>query len=179
MPEMRVELLQRMPIFGAIRDDALEFLLQQTRSVKVRAGAYFFRETDPADCMYVLESGRVAVLKSWQGKELLMRHLGEGDCFGEMALMDLLPRSASVRAEEDCSAIELTSINAVDRGPFSRNVYQTAASAVTPASTYAASAAIANALPLVNRGSSGSGGGMPSAISLLSSSLYFCDCSPR
>jgi CRP-like cAMP-binding protein len=106
--EMRVELLQRMPIFGAIRDDALAFLLQQTRSVRVRAGAYFFRETDPADCMYVLESGRVAVLKSWQGKELLMRHLGEGDCFGEMALMDLLPRSASVRAEEDCSAIELT-----------------------------------------------------------------------
>jgi CRP/FNR family cyclic AMP-dependent transcriptional regulator len=108
MQAMRVELLQRMPIFGAIREDALEFLLEQTRTVTVAAGEYFFRETDPADCMYVLEAGRVAVLKSWQGRDLLMRHLGEGDCFGEMALMDLLPRSASVRAEQDCRAIELT-----------------------------------------------------------------------
>jgi CRP/FNR family cyclic AMP-dependent transcriptional regulator len=108
MLAMRVELLQGMPIFGAIDERALAFLLEQTRTVTVRAGEYFFRETDPADCMYVLEAGRVAVLKSWQGRELLMRYLGEGDCFGEMALMDLLPRSASVRAEEDCKAIVLT-----------------------------------------------------------------------
>src|SRR5262245_43771080 len=108
MQAMRIEMLQRMPIFGAIRDDALSFLLNQTQMVSVAAGEYFFREKDPADCMYVLETGRVAVLKSWQGRDLLMRYLGVGDCFGEMALMDLLPRSASVRAEENCTAIELT-----------------------------------------------------------------------
>ena len=38
---------------------------------------------------------------------MLLRHLEFGDCFGEMALMDLVPRSASVRAVEHCVAIEL------------------------------------------------------------------------
>ena len=103
----QIKLLQRMPIFGAIRDDALEFIVDQTRSVAVRAGTYFFREEDEALSMFVLETGRVAILKNWLGEELLVRELGPGDCFGEMALMDLLPRSASVRALEDCLALEL------------------------------------------------------------------------
>ena len=58
--------------------------------------------------MFVLEAGKVAVLKSWRGQEYLLRILKEGDCFGEMAVMDLLPRSASIRAVEDCTAIRLS-----------------------------------------------------------------------
>jgi CRP/FNR family transcriptional regulator, cyclic AMP receptor protein len=108
MSATRMDLLQQMPIFGAIRDDALAFLLDAVPSVRVAAGQYFFRERDPADCMYVLESGRVAVLKDWAGREMVLHHLGEGDCFGEMALLDLSARSASVRAETDCQAITLT-----------------------------------------------------------------------
>ena len=104
----RVELLQQMPIFGAVREDALQLLLEGAGSARVPAGAYFFREKDLAQSMFVLESGRVAVLKPWQGRELQLRLLGPGDCFGEMALLDLFPRSASVRAVEDCSAIELS-----------------------------------------------------------------------
>jgi len=103
----RLELLQQMPIFGAVREDALQVLLEPTRSVRVAAGSYFFHERDPANCMYVLESGRAVVLKEWQGRELQLRRFGPGDCFGEMAMLDLFPRSAAVRAEEDCQAIEL------------------------------------------------------------------------
>ena len=106
-PPTRIELLQRMPVFGAIRGDALQFLLEQARAVVVRAGQFFFRESDPAESMFVLESGRAAVLKGWHGRECLVHSLGAGDCFGEMALMDLCPRSASVRADLDCHAIEL------------------------------------------------------------------------
>jgi CRP-like cAMP-binding protein len=109
MDTARMELLQQMPIFGAIQDDALRFLLEPVPSVTVPAGQFFFRERDPADCMYVLESGRVAVLKDWAGRELVLHHLGQGDCFGEMALLDLFPRSASVRAVDDCRAMALTS----------------------------------------------------------------------
>jgi len=105
---MRVELLQQMPIFGAIRDDALKFLLEPVPSITVPAGQFFFRERDAADCMYVLESGRVAVLKDWAGREMLLRQLGQGDCFGEMALLDLFARSASVRAVDECRAMALT-----------------------------------------------------------------------
>ena len=109
MQPVRLELLQRMPIFGAIRDDALLFLLAQAREVSVAAGAYFFRENDQASSMFVLESGRVVVFKSWQGRDVVLNNMEAGDCFGEMALMDLCPRSASVRAETDCVAIELGS----------------------------------------------------------------------
>jgi CRP-like cAMP-binding protein len=107
MPTIRLELLQRMPIFGAIREDALHFLLEQAREVFVPEGAFFFREGDAASSMFVLQAGRVDVLKGWRGRELVLHHLEPGDCFGEMALMDLFPRSASVRATQDCTAIEL------------------------------------------------------------------------
>ncbi|HEY1392129.1 MAG TPA: cyclic nucleotide-binding domain-containing protein [Methylibium sp.] len=107
MPVTSIELLQRMPIFGAISDEALRFLLEQAGVVQVAAGEFFFRENDPADSMFVLETGRAAVLKGWRGQELLLHHLEAGDCFGEMALMDLFPRSASVQAMLDCEAIEI------------------------------------------------------------------------
>ncbi len=103
----RLELLQQMPIFGAIREDSLALLLAHARAVAVRAGDYFFREADPASSMFVLEAGRVTVIKSWRGRDLVLHSLVVGDCFGEMALMDLYPRSASVRADDDCRAIEI------------------------------------------------------------------------
>jgi CRP/FNR family transcriptional regulator, cyclic AMP receptor protein len=111
MHEARIELLQRMPIFGGIRADVLQFLLGLCPVVSVPTNEYFFREHDQADSMFVLEAGKVAILKSWRGREYLLRILKEGDCFGEMAVMDLLPRSASVRAVEDCTAIRLSAAN--------------------------------------------------------------------
>jgi len=107
MTSTRIELLQRMPIFGAINDEALQFLLANAQARSLRRGEFLFREDDPASSMFVIESGRVAVFKSWQGREMLLRQLEAGDCVGEMALMDLYPRSASVRAVEDCSVIEI------------------------------------------------------------------------
>ena len=107
MQRDRVELLQRMPIFGALREDTLELLLAQAPLVCHRAGECFFSEHDAATAMYVLDCGRVEVFKSWQGRDHALHELGPGDCFGEMALIDLQPRSASVRALVDCCAIEL------------------------------------------------------------------------
>lgn len=107
----RIELMQQMPVFGAIGAETIEFLLERAPVVQVAAGRYFFHEADPASSMYVLETGRVTIFKSWQGHKLLLRRLEKGDCFGEMALLDLFPRSASVRADADCSAIELTCAN--------------------------------------------------------------------
>ena len=111
MQEARIELLQRMPIFGGIRADILEVLLGLCSVVSVPANDFFFHECDQADSMFVLEAGKAAVLKSWCGQDYLLRTLKEGDCFGEMAVMDLCPRSASVRAVEDCSAIRISAAN--------------------------------------------------------------------
>jgi CRP-like cAMP-binding protein len=108
MQDARVELLQQRPIFGGIRTDILVFLLDRCDVVRVRRNDYFFREGDAAQSMFVLETGRAAILKLWQGEQRLLRALEQGDCFGEMALMDMKSRSASVVATEDCTAIELS-----------------------------------------------------------------------
>jgi CRP/FNR family transcriptional regulator, cyclic AMP receptor protein len=106
--QTRSEVLQNMPIFGGLREDALRVLLEQAHSVERRAGAWFFREGDPARSMFVLETGQAQVTKHWGGREFVLNSLQPGDCFGEMALMDLAPRSASVRAESDCRSMEFS-----------------------------------------------------------------------
>ena len=109
MTTAHIQLLQAMPIFGALRDDTLEFLVGLARSVRVHAGDYFFREGEPATGLFVIETGAATVLKGWEGQEIVLRQLRAGDCFGEMALLDLMPRSASVRADEDCLALQIDS----------------------------------------------------------------------
>ncbi len=111
MQQARIELLQRMPIFGGVRANILEFLVGLCPVESVPKNEFFFREGDQADWMFVLEQGKAAVLKSWRGQEHLLRTLKQGDCFGEMAVMDLCPRSASVRAVEDCAAIRISAAN--------------------------------------------------------------------
>jgi CRP-like cAMP-binding protein len=111
MQPARIELLQRMPIFGGVRANTLEFLLGLCPVESVAANAFFFREGDQADAMFVLEAGKATVLKSWRGQDYSLKTLNQGDCFGEMAVMDLRPRSASVRAVEDCAAIRISAAN--------------------------------------------------------------------
>jgi CRP/FNR family transcriptional regulator, cyclic AMP receptor protein len=108
MQQARIELLQRMPIFGGVRANILQFLLDLCPVESVPKNEFFFREGDQADSMFVLEVGEAVVLKSWRGQDCLLLTLKQGDCFGEMAVMDLCPRSASVRAAEDCAAIRIS-----------------------------------------------------------------------
>ena len=108
MEDYRIVLLQRMPIFGAINSRTIEVVLKNASAVCIATGDFFFREGDIADAMFILERGRVRILKKWKGRDHPLVDLGPGDCFGEMALIDLFPRSGSVVALEDCSAIRLT-----------------------------------------------------------------------
>ena len=65
-----------MPVFGAVREDTLHFLLMQVHTLAVPAGGCFFREHDAASSMFVLEAGRAIVAKHWQERELLLHRLG-------------------------------------------------------------------------------------------------------
>ena len=107
MEAKRVALLQQMPLFGGIREDILAFLVSVSRDAQVAGGEFFFREGDRGESMFVLESGTVDVIRNGGDTPVVLCTLGAGDSFGEMALIDLGPRSASVRAVEDCSGFEI------------------------------------------------------------------------
>jgi CRP/FNR family cyclic AMP-dependent transcriptional regulator len=108
MGPARLELLKNMPVFGGLNDAAIRLILELSNFVEVGNGDYFFRQGDDSHSTFVLESGHVAVLKSWKDSHYTLRRLGVGDCFGEMALIDFGPRSAAVLAEADSTAIEFS-----------------------------------------------------------------------
>jgi CRP-like cAMP-binding protein len=98
-----------MPIFGGVGREALAFLLERARATQVAAGEAFFLEGDRGGSAFVLERGRALALKAVEGREVPLLELRPGDCFGEVALLDLGTRSGTVRALEDCAALELSS----------------------------------------------------------------------
>ena len=119
----RHELLAAMAVFGALNEPTLELITGLAEPVTVASGEHFFLEGDKSHDMYVLQSGQVEVYKSWANEARVLGHMQAGDCFGEMALIDLFPRSASVVAVTDCEALKippgvLQAIYQADRDQF-------------------------------------------------------------
>lgn len=65
-------------------------------------GEIIFREGEPSEAAYVIEVGRVELIKTGRGGLVRLGLLGRGELFGEMGVLDKGPRSATARAEEDC-----------------------------------------------------------------------------
>jgi len=94
-----VSQLREVGLFGALNDTVLEYLITQLKPSHVEAGAFVFREDDPARDFYVVLAGEMEVLKkSRMGRETRVAILGPHDCIGEMSVIDMQPRSATVRA---------------------------------------------------------------------------------
>lgn len=74
-----------------------------------KKGTAIIKEGTLSDCAYIIESGSVKVSKTLgSGEEQVIGILQENDIFGEMGLIDSLPRSANVVALEDCSVSVMT-----------------------------------------------------------------------
>ena len=71
------------------------------------AGQILFRAGDPGNSMFVIRAGRVKVYRVAAGREILFAMLGKGDFFGEMALLERMPRSATVAVVERAELIEV------------------------------------------------------------------------
>lgn len=72
-----------------------------------KAGTRIFQEGDPGDEMFIIQSGQVKITKRTQGGEKTLVILSDGDFFGEMAVIDNEPRSASAVAQTDTKLIAL------------------------------------------------------------------------
>jgi MFS family permease len=92
-----LSLLRKVPMLAMLPPAALERLGQSLVSMSLPAGSVVFREGDPGDRYWIIESGRVEV--SAAGERL--RELGPGEGFGEIALLRDVPRTATVTALDD------------------------------------------------------------------------------
>ncbi len=93
------------PVFKATKSKAT----QATYSVDFEAGAYIFQEGDLGTEMYIIQDGEVAILKQLRGEEKQLTVLSRGDFFGEMSVLEDLPRTAAARAESNCRLLEINS----------------------------------------------------------------------
>jgi CRP-like cAMP-binding protein len=91
--------LARIPFFAGLDSDALERVAAGTRTRRFRRGEVIFHAGDPGDALFVIVSGEVKIsVPSESGEEAILTTLHEGDVFGELALLDGAPRSASAAA---------------------------------------------------------------------------------
>jgi CRP/FNR family cyclic AMP-dependent transcriptional regulator len=109
-------MLRNIPLFAALTDTDLELLEQHANTRTFPRNAILINEGDETDSLYVILSGKVRVFMSNpDGKEIILNEQGPGEHFGELALIDDAPRSASVMA------LEKTRVSVISRQDF-RNV---------------------------------------------------------
>jgi len=97
--ELDREFLARTPIFAGLPERVIELIASSLRIVELAAGEHLLREGDPARSMFVVRSGEIEIFKQGKpGVDHRLAVLTEGDCLGEMSLIDIQPRSATARA---------------------------------------------------------------------------------
>ncbi len=97
-------ILQQVELFQGLSAEELDALAASSTMRAFPKNTVVIHENDPADSLFIIESGRVKVYCSDKnGKEFIMNTQGEGDYFGELALLDDSSRSASVRTVEKSS----------------------------------------------------------------------------
>jgi CRP/FNR family transcriptional regulator, cyclic AMP receptor protein len=101
--------LQSVPIFQELEGPRLETLYEFLAEKKWEVGETICSEGEPGRTMYIIREGEVVVQrKSAQGNQVSIVTLGPGECFGEMTLVELQPRSASCVVKKRAVTYSLT-----------------------------------------------------------------------
>ena len=101
-------ILLKVPLFSQLEPAELERVTEISRERTYPRNSVILFEDDPGDALYVVAEGQVkVVLIGEDGREVILSVLGEGEFFGEMALIDDEPRSAHVIAMEDSTLLVL------------------------------------------------------------------------
>ncbi|MFP4364317.1 MAG: ATP-binding protein [Spirochaetia bacterium] len=119
--ETYTNLLKDVYFFQDLNDHELSIIARSCKRELIKAGEIIFREGSEAERFFIVLSGAVEVWKDYfdDQKDLLAVH-GKGHLFGEMALIDELPRSATVIAREDTEVLYMV------RGVFHKIVSENA-----------------------------------------------------
>jgi CRP-like cAMP-binding protein len=101
------------PFFGGLDDAQLGTLIAMLKPRSYSAGEVVFKEGDQGRSMYVVYAGELLAVKAGEsGRDVRMSRFGPGDFFGEMTLIAMQPRSATLRVEATPTVLyELTSAN--------------------------------------------------------------------
>jgi len=96
-------MLKEIPLFACLDDHALEKLRSAAVMRKYPKNTILFSKGDLSDSMYVVVQGKVkAVIFNEDGREMLLSIYKPGEYFGEMAMLDGQPRSASMVTKTPC-----------------------------------------------------------------------------
>lgn len=96
-------MLENIPLFEGLPQEDLRAISSHAVTKSFAKNTVIMHEGDESDSLYVILSGRVKIfLSDEEGKEVILSAQGPGEYFGELALIDEAPRSASVMTLEDC-----------------------------------------------------------------------------
>ncbi len=113
--------LKQVTLFANLSDDALHELTNVAKHRTFRSSEVIFHRDDPGQVLYVIKEGKVKIcLISPDGQEISLVVFGKGECFGELALLDGLPRSADAVAVErvECFTLQRSDFhNAIMKNP--------------------------------------------------------------
>ena len=103
-----VAALARCPLFAGLGEEDLVGLAREMRTRRFRRGEVLFHQGDPGEALFVVTSGAVKIsLPSEEGDEAIIATVNAGDFFGELALLDGAPRSATATALEPTETLAL------------------------------------------------------------------------
>ena len=108
----RIELVKAIPLFESLEDDDLHALANKLREVRIETGDRVFAQGDEGDAMYVIEEGAVDIVAGSGKQKVIVASLFKQQYFGELALLDGAPRSATAVASRS------TRLLALDRDDF-------------------------------------------------------------
>jgi signal transduction histidine kinase len=100
--------LRQIPLFADLSEEDLEQLYQMAEMVSIPAEQLVLREGDPGDSLYVVLDGELEVTKRQGSQDVLLAVYEPGQFFGEMALLEQAPRSASVRTLRESTLLVIS-----------------------------------------------------------------------
>lgn len=102
-------MLKGVAIFQGLSDEDMTFLTERAATRNYPKGAVIVNEGEEGNSLFVIQTGSVkAYLSDDKGKEVVLSTPGPGEYFGELALFDDAPRSASVAALEPCRVMMIS-----------------------------------------------------------------------